>query len=126
MTLQHRPTQAQRTMVEQLSAFGTRQVDIAMVMKITANTLALHYREELNTGMIKANAKVAASLFKIATGNGKSAVTAQIFWLKTRAGWKDTTVVEHVGEIDVIRRIIIDPGHADTTRISSPIGTETI
>jgi|RhiMethySRZTD1v2_1073278.scaffolds.fasta_scaffold1423914_2 hypothetical protein len=44
-------------------------------------------RDELDLGSTKANAQVAGFLFSAAkSGN----VTAQIFWLKTRARWKET------------------------------------
>jgi len=33
----------------------------------------------------------------MALGQGREAVTAAIFWLKTRARWKETTAVEHGG-----------------------------
>ena len=41
------------------------------------------------SGGIKANARVAESLYRKATGEGREAVTAAIFWLKTRARWKE-------------------------------------
>ncbi len=34
---------------------------------------------------------MAENLYRKATGEGREAVTAAIFWLKTRAGWKETT-----------------------------------
>src|SRR6185503_12562897 len=60
------------------------------------------YRDELDLGTTKANAQVAGFLFNSAR-NGN--VSAQIFWLKTRAGWKETPS-EHrhlaaVGTFDV-------------------------
>jgi hypothetical protein len=36
--------------------------------------------------------------YRKATGDGREAVTAAIFWLKTRAGWKDTTAHEISGK----------------------------
>ena len=42
---------------------------------------------------------MAQSLYKKALGDGTSAVTAAIFWLKTQAGWKETLVNEHRGSI---------------------------
>jgi hypothetical protein len=33
---------------------------------------------------------VAESLYRKATGEGRESVTAAIFWLKTRAHWKET------------------------------------
>ena len=56
------------------------------VVGIDAKTLRKHYRDELDTGHIKATAKVAEFLFRKATTDGSQAVTAAIFWLKTRAG----------------------------------------
>jgi len=37
---------------------------------------------------------VAENLYRKATGEGREAVTAAIFWLKTHAGWKETVVQE--------------------------------
>ena len=51
---------------------------------------AQHYREELDTGQIKATAKVAEFPFRKATTEGPQCVTAAIFWMKTRGGWRET------------------------------------
>jgi hypothetical protein len=97
------PTPAQRELVESLAAYGIPHADICLLVKgpngkpITEHTLRRHFRAELDTGSVKANAKVAGSLFKQATGSGRGAVTAAIFWLKTRAQWKETSVLEHGG-----------------------------
>jgi hypothetical protein len=40
---------------------------------------------------------VAENLYRKATGDGREAVTAAIFWLKTRAHWKETSVHEVSG-----------------------------
>ena len=37
---------------------------------------------------------MAENLYRKATGEGREAVTAAIFWLKTRAGWQETTARE--------------------------------
>ena len=37
--------------------------------------------------------------YKKATGDGPQSVTAAIFWLKTRAGWKETFIQETAGEV---------------------------
>ena len=47
---------------------------------IDAKTLRKHYREELDTGQIKATVKVAESLFRKALGDGSQSVTAAIFF----------------------------------------------
>jgi hypothetical protein len=60
-----------------------------------------HYRDELDTGHIKATAKVAEILFRKATTDGSQAVTAAIFWLKTRGGWRETPQDHRVGIVDL-------------------------
>jgi hypothetical protein len=53
-------------------------------------TLRKHYRDELDLGATKATAKVAEFLFRKATTEGPQCVTAAIFWMKTRGGWRET------------------------------------
>ncbi len=86
----YEPDDKSRRMVEQMSAYGIPQDDIAAVLGITSRTLRKYYRVELDTATAKANAKVAESLYRKATGDGASSVTAAIFWLKTRARWSET------------------------------------
>jgi hypothetical protein len=80
-----------------LAAYGIPEADISGVVGIDPKTLRKYYREELNLGETKANAQVAGFLFNAAkTGN----VTAQIFWLKTRAKWRETPMeLKHSGSI---------------------------
>jgi hypothetical protein len=90
-------------LVEQLSAYGIPQADIcAMIInpesgrKIDEQTLADNFRHELDTGTTKANARVAGALYKNAVDSNN--VAAQIFWLKTRARWKEApTELRHGG-----------------------------
>jgi hypothetical protein len=77
-----------------MAGYGVPELDIARVIGIDPKTLRKHYRDELATGHVKANAKVAENLYRKATGEGREAVTAAISWLKTRAGWKETSVHE--------------------------------
>ena len=93
----HRPDPAQRRQVEALAAYGIPEADISGVVGIDPKTLRKYYREELDFGETKANAQVAGFLFNAAK-NGN--VTAQIFWLKTRAKWRETPVeLRHSGAI---------------------------
>ena len=78
-----------------MAAVGTRYVDIAHKLEITDDTLRKHYKAELEDGRIDANAQIANTLFQQAK---KGNMTAAIFWLKTRAGWKETQVTELTGE----------------------------
>ena len=109
----HQPDPALRRQVEALAGYGVPEIDIARVVGIDAKTLRKHYRDELDNGHVKANAKVAENFYRRATGEGREAVTAAIFWLKTRARWKETSVHELGGSPELpplrIERVIIDP-----------------
>lgn len=85
------PTEKDRATVKSMSAFGIPDYEIAKVLGITPRTMRKHFWQELEVGHIEANAKVAQSLFKKATGDGNQAVQAAIFWLRARAGWRDKT-----------------------------------
>jgi hypothetical protein len=93
----HKPDPAQRKQVEAMAAYGIPELNIAAVLGVDPKTLRKHYRDELDLGETKANAQVAGFLFNAAR-NGN--VTAQIFWLKTRARWRETpTELRHSGSI---------------------------
>ncbi len=107
----HQPDPAQRRQVEAMAGYGVPEHDIGRVLGIDAKTLRKHYRDELDNGHVKANVKVAENLFRKATGEGREAVVAAIFWLKTRARWKETQVSE-------ITHDVADPVKALMERIS--------
>jgi hypothetical protein len=92
----HKPDPSQRRQVEAMAAYGIPEPDIARA-GVDPKTLRKHYRDELDMGEAKANAQVAGFLFSAAR-NGN--VTAQIFWLKTRAKWREMPVeLKHSGSI---------------------------
>jgi predicted transcriptional regulator len=92
----HAPTPEQRKLVEELSAVGLKQADVARLVGVSITTLVAYYRDELDTGGLKANAAVAKSLFRMATAANKPNVAAAIFWLKVRDQWKEPKVeAEH-------------------------------
>jgi predicted ArsR family transcriptional regulator len=90
----HNPTEETKKVVKMLSAVGTRYEDIAAKLEITDDTLRKHYRKELDEGRIEANASVAQTLYQQAK-NGNT--TAAIFWLKTRAQWRENDRLEVTG-----------------------------
>jgi hypothetical protein len=93
----HRPDPSQRRQVEAMAAYGIPEDNISRVIGVDPKTLRKRYRDELDLGETKANAQVAGFLFNAAK-NGN--VTAQIFWLKTRAKWRETPVeLKHSGSI---------------------------
>jgi len=102
-----KPTDDERRLVEQMCAVGIPQESICLVVRdgIDDKTLRKHFRRELDTAKIKANAKIGGTLFNKAV-NGDT--TAAIFWAKTQMGWKETNVSEHTGNVSMIERVIVD------------------
>ena len=96
--VEHIPTEESKKLVRSLSAVGIKYVDIASKLEISDDTLVKHYKKDLEDGRTDANASIGQTLFQQAK-NGNTA--AAIFWLKTRAGWKETNAVEHSGEVGV-------------------------
>jgi len=74
---------------------GTIQPDIARVLDIDEKTLRKYYRDELDLAKAKANATIGGALFNKAKGGD---VTAMIFWLKTQAGFREKTDLNHMSE----------------------------
>jgi len=77
-----------------MSAVGIPQDSIARSIReggIDRKTLRKHFREELDTAAVKANAMVGGTLYNKAIAGDTSAM---IWWSKTRMGWKETSVVE--------------------------------
>jgi hypothetical protein len=107
MSKPFQPTKEQRDNVEAMTAYGIPQEDIARLIKnpetgerIDTKTLRKYFAEEVETGLAKANAKVASSLYDMATKGDTSGTKlgAAAFWLARRAGWKETSTHEHVGK----------------------------
>jgi len=87
------PTGEQRRTVKSMSAYGSKQEEIAKVIGLRSpKTLRKHFSKEIALGAIEANAQVAQTLYQMATS--KECPAATIFWLKTRAGWREVQVVE--------------------------------
>lgn len=87
--VRYAPDAGQRQMVEMMVGVGVPEADIARVLGVDLATLHRHYGMEIQTGQIVANARVAESLYRKAVSDGPQSVTAAMFWLKTRAGWRE-------------------------------------
>src|SRR5437763_4203705 len=82
---------AVRDKVRHLAGVGVGQDDIAKIIGCAPKTLRKRFRDELDLGVAEANATVCGYLFAAAKAGN---VTAQIFWLKTRAHWRDRTAAD--------------------------------
>ena len=91
MTAKFKPTKAERKEVARLISVGITQEQVAMVIGITKPTLEKHFRDELDTAMIKAHSKIGKKIFALAMAGDK---TLLIFYAKTQMGWKETTILE--------------------------------
>ena len=83
----HHVTDTNKDLVRELKSFGLNHGEISKILKISEDTLERHYRHELDIALAEANSKVARSLFQKAVYDNDT--TCQIFWLKTRARWRD-------------------------------------
>lgn len=90
--------------VEALAARGLTEEQIAHSLGVCYDTLnerkkeLSEFAEAIKRGKNKGIAAVANKLYDNAqVGN----VSAQIFYLKCRAGWKEVNVTEHQGEVDI-------------------------
>ena len=91
----HEPTEATRQTVQLHTMVGTTQADIARVLDIDEKTLRKYYRDELDLAKAKANATIGGALFNQAKSGDTSAM---IFWMKTQAGWREKTDINHTSE----------------------------
>jgi hypothetical protein len=89
------PREEQRIAVEVLSGYGVPQAAIADLVGVDPKTLRDRFRAELDRGAAVANLRVAQNMFKIATGDGREAVSAAKYWLSCRAGWSESAAPRH-------------------------------
>ena len=80
-----------RERVRHLSGVGVCQDDIARIIGCAPKTLRKRLRDELDRGVAEANATIAGYLFAAAKAGN---ITAQIFWLKTRAHWRERAAAD--------------------------------
>jgi len=115
----HKPTKETRAQVFALSSFGITQEHIGSFVGLSDDTLRKFYREELDKASIDRNAEVAAFVFRSANGSTISegasysdCLKAAMFWLKTRAKWRETTDVNLTSDDKPIR-IVIEAAEPD-------------
>jgi glucose dehydrogenase len=92
---EHKPTEQNKRTVLSAVGMGMSKTTIGALLGLNYRTLQKYYKEELDTGVDRANMAVAKSLYGRAI-SGKDTI-ASIFWLKARAGWQDTQKTIHEG-----------------------------
>ena len=83
--------EAVRERVRHLAGVGVRQDDIARIIGCAPKTLRKRLRDDLDRGVAEANATIAGYLFAAAKAGN---IAATIFWLKTRAHWRERNVTD--------------------------------
>lgn len=111
----HEPTTATRSVVSMGKALNLTHEQIAERLDISVDTLERHYPHEIAHGANDINMRVANNLLSIAlqTQDRKAALTASIFWLKSKGGFNDraaetkdeTAVIESTGPVRVTLKI---------------------
>lgn len=95
----HKPDEASRLVVKAMAGCGAQQWHIARTVKVSENILRKYYRDELDMGLQDANVTNTQNIFNKAQARGAGAVTAAIWWDKTRNHMKETVVQEHAGKV---------------------------
>jgi len=91
----HVVTQEKRDRVLEFSGMGLTNAQVAKLMDISQDTLERKYKEELSTAALHKNVNVARNLYNMATNpEHKSSAQSAMFWMKTRAGWRETNRLE--------------------------------
>ena len=109
---EHQPTEETRGLVTKHSRVGTPQMIIMQMLGLKCpKTLRKHYREELDIAKHSANADIGGALYHKAMQGDTS---AQIFWLKTRAGFSEKNALD----------LTSSDGSMSPTFVFNPVGAD--
>lgn len=89
------PSATQAAMVGKMRTLGMSPREIGMILNIEKSLVEFYYGYELKTASLRTNMSVAQVALKMALSGQDPDMTR--FWLKTRAGWKETEVHQHEG-----------------------------
>jgi hypothetical protein len=89
------PGPEQADQVEKMAALGMSPRDIGAILRIETKLVEKYYKYELETASNRINGAVAKVALQMALSGAQPDMTK--FWLKTRAGWKETVVKEVTG-----------------------------
>ncbi len=88
------PTGSQRLRVAVLVACGNPRGQVAASLGIDTKTLRKCFAREIREAKKVASGRMAAKLYEAGMAGN---IVAQIFWLKTQAGWRETAGLELSG-----------------------------
>ncbi len=101
------PTDEERKQVEAMAGYGVPHDNIAALVRggIDSDTLKKHFKQQLQQGKAKANAKVGQTLFQKATAGD---TTAAIWWSKTQMGWKDSVQISGDPDQPLVTKYVVE------------------
>jgi hypothetical protein len=126
------PTEQERMLVERMASLAVPHHDMVLLLPspqtgkkkpiehISINTLLKHYPEELKKGSLRTSVLVLNAFYKSCVGDPATgvqpSVAAQIWYTKTRLGWREAqaappvseqpeTETEEAGALEVARRV---------------------
>ena len=120
------PNDPQRRLVIALVSNGLTQKQISVVLDTSVETLRHHFAPQLGEGFTRIYAAISGNLVRKALGGDKTCI---IFWLKARAGWRETTRNEVTGgdgnplDLRAVSTKDLIAAIAATERISGPAGS---
>lgn len=98
--LEYIPTEEDKNKVIELAQVGIPPESIALVLDVSTDTIRRHFPEELAVSRIKLNSRIANCLAQKAL---QGDTTAQIFYLKTQMGWRESNPFEGMNVSYVIQ-----------------------
>lgn len=94
-TKEHIYTAEQAKRIHTLSGIGMNIDQIARIENLSESTLKRLYQKELTEGREAAISNVSKTAYQMAMSGKVPAMT--MFWLKTRARWREVHAIEHSG-----------------------------
>lgn len=104
-------TPVHRDLVTALAGFGATPGEIGRLLKVPERVVLRDFEDEIDNAAVRVNTEVAGFLFKAAKAGN---VSAQMFWLRARAGWNDG------GEAAARRRGAAEPAPEAAPLAASP------
>ena len=89
-------------MVSELIGFGYKQYQIGEFLGINKDTLAKHYRDELDSGLMTINLMVLKTAFNKACSKDPRNNAVLIHWLKTRWGFIEKKDTDTLGVLNAV------------------------
>jgi hypothetical protein len=116
----YQPTDEDRTVVGIMAAAGLLHDRIAARLKISKHTLEKHFRAELDQGL---DAVTTLAVGQLVQKIRSADLGAICFWLKCRAGWRETERIE-TRQVDKDGNDVKQADYADVRKYLQSLATD--